>query len=90
MSDVKATTALRTNRYGDFADNAKLTQSLMNVMHTHKNWQDLPLPHREAVHMIFHKIARMTCGDCMYEDNPHDIAGYAILLEKYISEVNNG
>ena len=50
---------------------------------------DLSPMHREAMHMIFHKIARMCSGDSYYADNPHDIAGYATLLEEYINEVND-
>ena len=87
-NDVTATLAERGNRYGTFEDNARLTQALMNTaLGAAKS--DLSHMHKEAMHMIFHKIARMCSGDQWYADNPHDIAGYATLLEEYINEVNN-
>ena len=88
MDDINATLAQRGNRYGTFEDNARLTQALMaTALGAAKS--ELSLVHKEALHMIFHKIARMCVGDQFYADNPHDIAGYATLLEEYINEVND-
>jgi len=87
--EIKDTLNKRTNKYGSIADNAKVTQSLMKVIKQSPMHAELTDVHVESLHMIFHKIARMVCGDCMYNDNPHDIAGYATLLEEYINEVNN-
>jgi len=83
MPDLDKTLCERGGRYGDFADGAKLTQTLMDNTLAGATAELSPV-HIEALHMIFHKIARMCCGDPYYVDNPHDIAGYATLLEKYL------
>ena len=87
-NDINTTLAQRGSRYGTFEDNARLTQALMNTA-LGASQTELSLMHKEALHMIFHKIARMCSGDQWYADNPHDIAGYATLLEEYINEVND-
>jgi hypothetical protein len=56
----------------------------MNVILDAPQWENLTPVHRQAYHMIFSKIARSVCGDPMYTDNVHDIAGYAKLLEEYL------
>ena len=86
-NNVEQTVEQRGSRYGSMEDNAILTQALMDCvnMQQHK----LTAVHLECIHMIFHKISRMTIGDPMYADNAHDIAGYATLLEQYINEQNN-
>jgi peptidase E len=84
MSDVAKTLEERGSRYGSFADNAKITQALMDMLTYAPNYEQLSAQHLEAFHMIFHKISRMACGDCMYSDSAHDIAGYAKLLEEWI------
>jgi hypothetical protein len=81
---VHNTLEQRGNRYGEIDDNAFVTQELMRVINSSPNAGKLTDVHRECLHMICHKIARMCCGDLMYADNPHDIAGYATLLEEYI------
>ena len=86
--EVNDTLAERGNRYGNFEDNARLTQALMDTLDDLR-LQELSPVHREAIHMIFHKIARMSVGDQWYDDNPRDIAGYALLLEEHIQEVLN-
>lgn len=83
---IKDTLTQRGNRYGSFEDNAELTQSLMELIESKRK---LPYAHKEAIHMIFHKISRIVCGDLWYADNAHDIAGYATLLEEYINQFNN-
>ena len=88
MSKINGTLQQRGNRYGSFQDNATLTQSLMDVVEEQAK-SDLSPVHKEMLHMTFHKIARMCMGDPMYADNPHDIAGYATLLEQWIKEMNN-
>lgn len=87
-NNVADTVEQRGSRYGSMEDNAILTQALMDCinMHQHK----LSAVHLECIHMIFHKVSRMTIGDPMYADNAHDIAGYATLLEQYINEKNDG
>ncbi len=86
---IEKTSQKRSSRYGSFSDNAKITQELMDVIYKSPNGNFLKHEHYEAFHMIFHKMARIVCGDMMYEDNPHDIAGYAKLLEDWMINENN-
>jgi hypothetical protein len=69
----------RGERYGTFSMNATLSQSLKNTMAGHDNWHLLAPHHKEALHMIVHKIARILNGDPNYADSWHDIAGFAML-----------
>lgn len=87
--EIKNTLAERGSRYGTFEDNAETTQKLMEVVAKCPSFKNWHRAHKEAVHMIFHKIARMANGDEMYEDNPHDICGYSKLLEDYLAEKNS-
>jgi len=81
---IDETLKQRGGRYGSLEDNAEVAQMLMKVVEIYgSNHSQLQNPHKEALHMIFHKIARMVCGDVMYSDNMHDIAGYAKLLEDW-------
>jgi hypothetical protein len=86
MNQVTDTLKERGSRYGSIEENANMTQQLMDVIMSHPAYKTLPAVHKECTHMIFHKISRMICGDCMYDDNPRDIAGYATLLEAFIKE----
>lgn len=90
-ADGKIFTTLeqRGSKYGNFSDNARTTQRLMEVLRSHCRWDELPYEHIECFHMIFHKISRAINGDQWYTDNPHDIAGYATLLEEVIHEYNS-
>jgi hypothetical protein len=84
--ELKDTLKERGNRYGDFKYVARVTEDLMDVISFAPQWENLTPVHKQAFHMIFSKIARSVCGDPMYTDNIHDIAGYAKLLEKYLIE----
>lgn len=90
MSDVNETLGQRGSRHGRMQDNALLTQALMeSVLYAaHDSGRVLTPMHVECLHMIMHKVSRMVCGDPLYADNPHDIAGYALLLEEYINKLN--
>lgn len=74
----------RELRYGKFADNAKLAQSLRNMMRTADGWYKMPDTQREALDNIMGKIARQINGAKDYPDNFHDIASYATLAEQEI------
>ena len=78
---IEATLNERYSRYGTFEDNANITQELMEIIERSPNFHKFTKQHKEAIHMIFHKISRMACGDPFYIDNVHDIVGYAKLLE---------
>lgn len=80
-SDVYTTLAERGSRYGDFTDNALVSQSIKEEFWKHPGWPKLDLVKRETLEMIAQKIARILNGDPEYRDNWHDIAGYAKLAE---------
>jgi hypothetical protein len=88
MSDVAETLKQRGSIYGTIESNSMITQDFMRVINHHAMLHGTVLSevHKECLHMIVHKIGRMICGDPMYPDNPHDIAGYAKLLEDWILE----
>lgn len=88
MSNVEETLKQRAGRYGDMVENARITQGLMDVVMQSPSWANWTPMHRECVHMIFHKIARMACGDCLYDDNIIDLIGYATRLKDFIIEQN--
>lgn len=90
---VAATLAQRGSRYGDFTDHAGLAQGLMfrlqkfnkpadNDQGYTEPWKDrLNDVQRQALTVIMDKIARILTGDPNYDDNWHDIQGYAKLVE---------
>jgi len=79
---VEATLRERGSRYGDFYDNASISQQLKDIAEITPGWNNrLTLLHREGLTMIFQKIARILNGDPNYADNWHDIQGYAKLVE---------
>ena len=86
--EITETLANRGNTYGSFENNARMIQAMMNIA-VGGSKDNLSPMHVEAFHMIFHKIARMCNGDQFHADSAHDIAGYAMLLEEYINEVND-
>lgn len=78
---VEVTLAERGSRYGDFSDNAELSQCLEQACKNHAGYGNLTTLHREALKFIFQKISRIVNGDPNYADNWHDIQGYAKLVE---------
>ena len=81
MSNIDQTLSERGARYGDFADHAKIAQSIKRGM-MYRGMDDLPDMHRQALEVIADKIARILSGDPNYADNWHDIQGYARLVEE--------
>lgn len=70
----------RGNRYGEFADNAKLSQALKYDLIYFEGYNQLSEIHKEALDNICQKIARIVNGDPNYEDNWVDIIGYSQLV----------
>ncbi len=89
MNDINQTLKERGSKYGTFEDNAKVTQSLMAILLAAPSAERLTDVHKEELHMICHKMARMVCGDPFYVDNAHDICGYAKGLEDYLIKLEN-
>ena len=86
----------RGTRYGEFRDHAKISQEMKEAFFYHSNTAGADgagnmgyLPYqREALEMIFHKLARIANGDPMYIDSWQDIAGYAELVVKELKKDN--
>ncbi len=79
---VQETLNERGSRYGDFADNASISQSLQEVMKASPSYHKMSQLHKEGLTAIMQKIARILNGDPNYADNWHDIQGYARLVEE--------
>lgn len=78
---VEATLAQRGSRYGDFTDHARICQNLKYVMYQEKGWEKLSDVQKQAMEVMADKFARILSGDPNYDDNWHDIQGYAKLVE---------
>jgi len=73
---IDATLAEHGKRYGTFANHARLSQRMKEVMAIGRTWAELADDQKEA-----HKIARILNGDPNYADSWHDIIGYVKLIE---------
>lgn len=83
VGGVDATLTERQSQYGCYEDVAHVTQQILSVLRV-GNYDELPAPMKESLHMIASKMARIVNGDPEYLDNWHDIGGYAKLIEKLI------
>ena len=87
--DLYAVLQQRGSRYGEFKDNANISQQLKSVMYSSTNYYSLPNDMKESLQMIAHKIARILEGDPYYDDSWVDIAGYAKLVANRLQGVSN-
>tara|TARA_R110002124_G_C8789351_1_gene501481 strand:+ start:182 stop:787 length:606 start_codon:yes stop_codon:yes gene_type:complete len=72
----------RGSKYGEFTDNASVSQQLKYVLRQQDGWINLLGIQQEAIDMTFVKMARMTNGDSTYVDNVDDILGYWQLVKE--------
>jgi phosphate-selective porin len=81
---VEKTLEERGSRYGTFMEHARIAQALQDVMRSNTNWQYLEVDERQALTTIADKIARILNAPAgtVYSDSFHDIAGYALLVDK--------
>lgn len=79
-NNIDTTLAERESTYGNFADHARITQSIKSAMVDSPNWAKLPDDMKEALEMNAHKIGRILNGDPNYHDSWHDIIGYTKLI----------
>ena len=73
----------RGSRYGDFASNALLSQTLQQILlqHAHRSDNANLEPYMvEALTYICQKLSRIASGDPFYDDNWVDISGYSTLV----------
>jgi len=69
----------RQKTHGSFTDNARVMQALKRTMEAEAGWAGLSDRHKEALHMVVHKIGRILSGNPLTHDHWDDIAGYAKL-----------
>lgn len=82
MNEIDSTLSERGERYGDFKDVARITNSLFATCREGNQFHQLSESQNLALRMICIKIARAVNGDPNYIENWHDIAGYSTLIEK--------
>ena len=96
QSAIDDTLNERGDRYGRFATQAALSQTLHNTIMKHyfdiHGHSTAPLPPYivEALSMICHKLARVANGDPLYDDNWRDIAGYSQLVLDILNNNEKG
>jgi len=78
--NIDETLKERGNRYGEFAEHARITQNIKRAMADSPNWGVLPDDMRESLDMLAHKLGRILNGDPCYHDSWHDIIGYTKLV----------
>ena len=78
----------RAGNYGDFRDQARISQALKRVvtMASTSYWSRMNDYQKEATEMIAHKLARILSGDPDYTDSWVDIAGYATLVAEKLQQ----
>ena len=86
---VEKTLEERGSRYGTFMEHARIAQALQDVMRSNTNWQYLEADERQALTTIADKIARILNAPAgtIYSDSFHDIAGYALLVDKRLKQI---
>lgn len=85
-NQIDQTLVERGNRYGVFAEHARITQNIKRAMQDTPNWAKLSDDKKESLEMLAHKIGRILNGDPEYKDSWHDIIGYAKLVDDTLSE----
>lgn len=81
--DLTITFKQRDSTHGAYAENARITGEMRNILRTAGNWNDLAPTQRLSLDEIVLKIARIVSrgADPHFKDGWHDIQGYAKLGE---------
>ena len=87
LADVDDILDDRAEHYGDFATHAEAAQALKDMLRSMPQWEVMESVQKEALEMIAMKLARVCHGDSEYVDSWTDIAGYARLVERYLTEL---
>lgn len=81
QDEIAAVLEQRGERYGVFADNARVAQKLKDAMQIDTRYGELTMDKREALDQICSKISRIvTANASEYKDSWTDIQGYAKLV----------
>tara|TARA_Y100000310_G_scaffold325691_1_gene389521 strand:+ start:614 stop:1153 length:540 start_codon:yes stop_codon:yes gene_type:complete len=81
---VEDTLNTRGSNYGSVTDNANMIDKIISALAIGEGYMNWTPTHRHCVYMMVVKLTRMACGNPNHSDNPHDVAGYAKLLEDYV------
>jgi len=90
QTSIDQTLNERGERYGKFIDHSNLTKNMFRMFQAHmgvQRFEAMQADQQEALHMIFHKLARIANGDPNYADSWVDIAGYAKLVSDRLEGV---
>ena len=81
----------RAKTHGDFRQVAKLSQNLKMTIDFFiaERENAISTTHKEALDMIFSKIARICVGNPNEIDHWRDIAGYALLVVRELESEND-
>lgn len=89
MSDLDEVLSARGDTYGSFSDVSATAQAFKKLFfQIHLNKYGYSDAQREALDMIFSKLARIKHGDPNYADSWVDIAGYATLVVDTLQKSN--
>ena len=82
MSDTEKLLAERATTHGEYSEHARITQGIMDIIMSGRNWPRLSVIQRESLHMFAHKIGRICEGDPNHKDHWEDISGYSVLVSQ--------
>jgi hypothetical protein len=75
----------REKTHGDYYQVSMMAQELKDAMRRGKKWRILDDMQRETLEMIASKIGRILSGNPHEVDHWRDIAGYATLIERWLT-----
>ncbi len=85
LRETEAREPLLTTRettHGDYADTARIAQTLKEALRSQHGWGNLDDAQRESLEMMATKQARILSGNPNEKDHWDDIAGYAKLVSE--------
>lgn len=85
LQSTEDTLQQRGRRYGEFAEHAKISIRLKQIVDSNLDGKGVEPYMYESLYMIMHKIARILNGDPFYDDSWRDIAGYTELVVKELN-----
>lgn len=91
MTDITSVLTERGLRYGKFREQARYSQLMKDAFVAYMGYpkyDSLDSDQKEALAMIFHKLARIANGDPHYADSWVDIAGYAQLVADRLNGID--
>lgn len=84
---IENTLKERGARYGSFEEHATIAQAIQDAFRIYpEKWEKLPAVIKQGFTTLADKMARTLNGDEYYDDNYHDIGGYAKLMEDWVKK----